>query len=99
MAFELQFIADKITFKELNKKMCYGYSWPLENEGKSNLISSTNQLSVCCIVNLKSIYPFIVFDIDISSFLNKVSKNFFTPASFCCHMQRGPLMDRKKLQK
>ena len=48
------------------------------------------------IVNLKYSYPFIVLDVDMSSSLNKVSQDFFTSASFSCHMQGSPLHDRQK---
>ena len=48
-------------------------------------------------VGQKFIYPIIICDIDLSSFLKQVFQYINAVSSFNCHMQGGHLMDRKKM--
>ena len=41
-------------------------------------------------------YPFIIFDVDIITYLKKVSQNFFTATSFSCHMKGSYLIEKDK---
>ena len=40
-------------------------------------------------------YPLIVFDVDTSSFVNKVAQNFFNTSFFGCQVQGSLLMENK----
>ena len=65
-----------------------------QTSGNKAIPNSTN------LVQMTYIYPIIVFDIDISSFANKISQNMFTTAFLSSHVKGSQLHDRKKeLQK
>ena len=42
------------------------------------------------------IYPIVVFDVDISSFANKISQNVFTTAFLSSHVQGSQLHGEEK---
>ena len=45
------------------------------------------------------VYPLIVFDVDISSFVHKISQNLFTTTFLSSHVQGSQLMEKNGLQK
>ena len=43
-------------------------------------------------------YPIFVFDVDTSSFVNKVFQSIFKASFFCCQVQGSPLMENKETE-
>ena len=94
------FPSDPATYKRLLLGSQFG-AWSLINYSQTAIehlpVNEDNFNWICLSISI-DVYPIIILNVDISSFITKVS-HYFDMATFSCQVQGSHLMERKKTTK